>query len=261
MMAQTEPLGFVMLLPFVLVLVLALSGQHLITSLTWGILGSIPVLIVAGTGAFSDIIGFDPESDTVITGALVQGVNGYITLAILILLILAGAHLLTVSGAMEAITEKLMGWIRQSVRRAEVAIWGIVALLNTGITINTAAEIAAAPFVRTLGERYRIHGYRRANILDAVTSSLGYIFPWSAAVLLGWSTIQGLQSTYDWLPVVAPTEVFPFVFQGWFLVIIMLVAALTGWGLRFEGPNGEEVKHREDAVGQEDTQPPRSPST
>ncbi len=261
MMAQTEPLGLVMLAPFILVLVLALSGQHLITSLTWGILASIPVMIIAGTGAFSEIIGFDTESDTVITGALVEGVNGYITLAILILLILAAAHLLTVSGAMETITQKLMGWIRQSVRRAEVAIWGIVALLNTGITINTAAEIAAAPFVRTLGKRYSIHGYRRANILDAVTSSLGYIFPWSAALLLGWSTIQSLQGTYDWLPVVPPTEVFPFVFQGWFLVIIMLVAALTGWGLRFEGPNGEEVKRREDAVGQEDAQASRSSST
>lgn len=252
MMAQTEPLGLVMLVPFVLVLVLALSGQHIITSLTWGILASIPVMLIAGTGAFSDIIGFDSEADTVITGALVQGVNGYLTLAVLILLILAAAHLLKLGGTMEAVTGKLMGWIKQSVRRAELAIWSMVALLNTGITINTAAEITAAPFVRTLGGRYRIHRYRRANMLDAMTSALGYIFPWSAAVLLGFTTIQSVQNTYNWLPVVPPTQVFPFVFHGWFLVIVMLVAALTGWGLRFEGPNAKEVKRREDTVAQDE---------
>ncbi|MGO1626406.1 MAG: Na+/H+ antiporter NhaC family protein, partial [Halomonadaceae bacterium] len=241
--SATEPMGLLMLVPFALVLVLALSGQHLLTSLTWGIIASVPVILLAGTGAMGDIIGFDAEADTVMTGALVQGVKGYVNMAILILLIVAAAYLLKLGGTMEVVTGKLVGWIKNSVRRAELAIWGIVALLNTAITINTAAEIAAAPFVRELGERYRIHRYRRANMLDAMTSALGYIFPWGAPVLLGWSTIQLMQETYDWLPSVAPTEVFPFVFQGWLLVAIMLLAVLTGWGRRYEGPNGEELKH------------------
>lgn len=244
MMSSTEPMGLLMLAPFALVLVLALSGQHLLTSLTWGIIASVPVILLSGTGALSDLIAFDPNADTVITGALVQGVKGYVNMAILILLIVAAAYLLKLGGTMEVITGKLVAWIKDSVRKAELAIWGIVALLNTAITINTAAEIAAAPFVRELGERYRIHRYRRANMLDAVTSALGYIFPWGAPVLLGWSTIQLMQETYGWLPSVAPTEVFPFVFQGWLLVVIMLVAAITGWGRRYEGPNGEELKHQ-----------------
>lgn len=243
MMSSTEPTGLLMLAPFALVLVLALSGQHLLTSLTWGILASVPVILIAGIGSLSDLIAFDANADTVITGALVQGVKGYVNMAILILLIVAMAYLLKLGGTMEVITGKLVGWIKDSVRRAELAIWGIVALLNTGITINTAAEIAAAPFVRELGERYRIHRYRRANMLDAVTSALGYIFPWGAPVLLGWATIQLIQETYSWLPSVTPTEVFPFVFQGWLLAAIMLMAAITGWGRRYEGPNGEELKH------------------
>ncbi|SHF34466.1 Na+/H+ antiporter NhaC [Modicisalibacter ilicicola DSM 19980] len=248
MMESTEPLGLVMLAPFALVLILALSGQHLITSLTWGILASIPVIVIVGTGTFSEIIAFEADSDTIVTGALVQGVQGYVNMAILILLIVAAAHLMRLGGTMETITEKLMSWIKNSVKRAELSIWSIVALLNSAITINTAAEIAAAPFVRELGRRYHIHRYRRANMLDAVTSALGYIFPWGAPVLLGWSTIQTMQGTYEWLPSVAPTAVFPFVFQGWFLVFIMLFAAATSWGLKFEGPNGEETKERPAAL-------------
>ncbi|REC93795.1 Na+/H+ antiporter NhaC family protein [Kushneria indalinina] len=234
MMEQTDPTGLLMLIPFALVLVLALRGHHLITSLTWGIVAASIMIVAAGLAAPGEIMAFDPDSDTVVTGALVDGVSGYVNMAILILLIVATAHLLRLGGTMSAVTKALMRWIGDSVRRAELAIWGIVALLNSAITINTAAEIAAAPFVRELGEKYRIHRYRRANMLDAVTSALGYIFPWGAPVLLGWGTITAMQGQYEWLPVVAPTEVFPFVFHGWFLLVIMLFAAATGWGLRFE---------------------------
>lgn len=241
MMAQTDPTGLLMLVPFALVLLLALRGHHLITSLTWGIVLASVVIVVAGLAAPGDIMAFDPESDSVVTGALVDGVSGYVNMAILILLIVATAHLLRLGGTMDAVTRAMMRWIGDSVRRAELAIWGIVALLNSAITINTAAEIAAAPFVRELGRKYRIHRYRRANMLDAVTSALGYIFPWGAPVLLGWATITTMQEQYDWLPIVAPTEVFPFVFHGWCLLLIMLFAAATGWGLHFEDPDEAEA--------------------
>ncbi|ENH95625.1 Na+/H+ antiporter family protein [Gracilibacillus halophilus YIM-C55.5] len=233
--------GLIMLIPFAVVLTLALAGHHIITSLTWGIIVALLTISFMPTVDFSEIIRFNSESDAVVEGALIDGITGYVNMAILILLIVAAAHLLKLGGTMRAVTETLTKWIKRSVRRAEVAMWAIVALLNSAITINTAAEIAAAPFVREIGEKYQIHRYRRANMLDAVTSALGYIFPWGAPVLLGWSTIQTMQGTYEWLPVVAPTAVFPFVFQGWFLVIVMLIAALTGWGLRYQGKNGEEL--------------------
>ncbi|SDW65063.1 transporter, NhaC family [Marinococcus luteus] len=241
---DVSPGGLIMLLPFLLVLILALSGQHLITSLTWGIVSAIPLIVISGLGSLSDIIRFNPEADAVVEGALIDGVTGYLNMAILILLIVAAAYLMRLGGTMQAITNGLVRWIKNSVRRAELSMWGIVALLNSSITINTAAEIAAAPFVRDIGEKYGIHRYRRANLLDAVTSALGYIFPWGAPVLLGWSTIQTMQEQYNWLPVVEPTAVFPFVFQGWFLVLIMLLAAITGWGRRYEGKNGEELRER-----------------
>ncbi|MGP4039846.1 Na+/H+ antiporter NhaC family protein [Gracilibacillus sp. D59] len=244
--ASTNPNGLLMLIPFVVVLFLAISGHHIITSLTWGILVAIVMLVLFPVGSLSDVIRFNPDSDNIVEGALINGITGYINMAVLILLIVAAAHLLRLGGTMQVITTTLVKWIKNSVRRAEISIWAIVALLNSAITINTAAEIAAAPFVREIGEKYKIHSYRRANMLDAITSALGYIFPWGAPVLLGWSTISMMQDTYEWLPIVSPTAVFPFVFQGWFLVIVMLVAALTGWGLRYQGKNGEEL-----------TQPPK----
>ncbi|UOR13810.1 Na+/H+ antiporter NhaC family protein [Halobacillus amylolyticus] len=243
---QVSPHGLLLLIPFALVLYLALSGHHLLTSLTWGIAASIVFIIISGI-PITEIIHIykDEAGNAVVEGALMSGISGYFNMAILILFILAAAHLMEVAGTMEAIRDFFLGIIKNVVKRAELSIYGIVALLNVFITINTAAEIAAAPFVRKLGKEMNIHPYRRANFLDTVTSSLGYIFPWSAGVLLAWTTIKGAAQEYEFLPVVSPAEVFPFVFQGWGLLIVMLIAAWTGWGLRYTGKNGEEVKPKD----------------
>jgi Na+/H+ antiporter NhaC len=243
---QVSPNGLLLLIPFALVLYLALSGHHLLTSLTWGIVASIAFIFVSGT-PFTEVIHIykDDTGTAVVEGALMSGIGGYFNMAILILFILAAAHLMEVAGTMEVIKNFFLKMINNVVRRAELSIFGIVAFLNIFITINTAAEIAAAPFVRKIGKEMNIHPYRRANFLDTVSSSLGYIFPWSGGVLLAWATIKGAADEYDFLPIVSPTEVVPFVFQGWGLLIVMLIAALTGWGLRYSGKNGEEIKPKD----------------
>jgi Na+/H+ antiporter NhaC len=243
---QVSPNGLLLLIPFALVLYLALSGHHLLTSLTWGIVASIAFIFLSGTPLTEVVHIYKDDAGTaVVEGALMSGIGGYFNMAILILFILAAAHLMEVAGTMEAIKNFFLKLINNVVRRAELSIFGIVAFLNVFITINTAAEIAAAPFVRKIGKEMNIHPYRRANFLDTVSSSLGYIFPWSGGVLLAWATIKGAADEYDFLPIVSPTEVFPFVFQGWGLLIVMLIAALTGWGLRYSGKNGEEIKPKD----------------
>jgi Na+/H+ antiporter NhaC len=110
------------------------------------------------------------------------------------------------------------------------------ATVNAAITINTAAEIAIAPYISRLGTRFNINGYRRANILDANTSALGYIFPWGGGVLAGFTAMQGLPAEYEWFTasmLVNPASVWPFVFHGWFLVAVFLLAAWTGYGREY----------------------------
>ena len=145
-------------------------------------------------------------------------------------------------GAMGAIVDGLARIAGKSVARAEIAMWCIIFALNVFITINTAAEITAAPVISQLGKRFKLHPYRRANFLDAVSSALGYIFPWGGGVLIGYMTIRNLQETYSFISPVSPTDVWPFVLHGWFLALVMLLAAITGFGRQFEGPDGKPVK-------------------
>jgi Na+/H+ antiporter NhaC len=236
-----SPNGLALLAPFALVIFLALSGNHILVSLTWGIVTAIALELLLGLAPPEAILFFDPSTDTV-GGALVDGIAGYLGLSILILLIVAAGHLMRLGGALDALIDALKRFARKSVARAEAAMWGIVFSLNAFITINTAAEIAAAPVISQLGKRFRLHPYRRANMLDAVTSAIGYIFPWGGGVLIGYQTIRTLESQYDFVQAVPPTEVWSYVLHGWFLAAIMLIAALTGFGRRYEDTDGSETK-------------------
>jgi Na+/H+ antiporter NhaC len=236
-----HPQGLILLLPFALVIFLALRGHHIVVTLTWGILSAIALGRVFGLLHWDQVLLIDTGQGQV-RGALVDGIAGYLALAVLVLLILAGSRIMQRGGAMEALVDGLARLAGRSVARAEAAIWSIVFSLNVFITINTAAEITAAPVVSRLGRRFALHPYRRANFLDAVTSALGYIFPWGGGVLIGYQTIRNLMDDYDFVVSVSPTEVWPFVLHGWFLAATMLVAALTGFGRTYEAEDGSETR-------------------
>jgi Na+/H+ antiporter NhaC len=238
---SASPRGLVMLIPFGLVIFLALRRHAILVTLTWGIVVAAILGLLSGQLTPQQLIFFDQQNDSV-GGALVDGITGYLSMGILILLIVAGGHIMKVGGAMNALVDRLSRFARDSVTRVECVMWSVVFSLNVFITINTAAEITAAPIVAQLGKRFRLHPYRRANILDAVTSALGYIFPWGGGVLIGYQTIRNLTQTYDFVAVVSPTQVWPFVLHGWFLAVVMLLAAVTGFGRTFEAADGSETK-------------------
>ncbi|GAB6100589.1 Na+/H+ antiporter NhaC family protein [Halanaerocella petrolearia] len=239
--------GLLFLIPFALVIYLAMSGKHLIVSLTWGIVTASGLGVGTGLIKAQDLL-FINRQKGIVEGAIVDGVVGYVPMAILILLIVAAGYIMEIGGTMEGMKKWLSNKVKDSASRAELSMWSLVAGLNLFITVNTAAEIAAAPFVKEVGEDFNIHPYRRANLLDATTSALGYIFPWSAAVLLGYGTLENMAGQYEFVKVIDTTQVWPYVFHGWFLVAIMFVAAITGLGRRYIGADGEPVKELPEGV-------------
>ncbi|UCG53231.1 MAG: Na+/H+ antiporter NhaC family protein [Candidatus Latescibacterota bacterium] len=236
-----SPNGLVLLIPFALVIGLALRGYHILVTLTWGIITAVALGFVFDLLTVQQVISLDTEAKRV-GGALVTGITGYLSMAILILMIVAGGHIMKIGGALDAIVGGLASLAGRSIARAEAAIWSIVFSLNVFITINTAAEITAAPVVSQLGKKFKLHPYRRANMLDAVTSALGYIFPWGGGVLIGYQTIRNLEETYDFVQAVSPTQVWPLVLHGWFLAAVMLIAAFTGFGRTYEAKDGSQTK-------------------
>ncbi|MFC7166536.1 Na+/H+ antiporter NhaC family protein [Halospeciosus flavus] len=260
---QSEPLGLVHLVSMMVVILTAVRGRHIVEAISWGIVVAFVFNVVLGLAPVSKMIVFEapqslgiaqslawlpfvqlvPAAQTGVSGSLYSGAKGFFPLIVLVLLIVAGAQVMIRGGGFRAIQDWLLESVATSVRRAELSMVLGTATVNAMITINTAAEIAIAPYIARLGERFNINGYRRANILDANTSALGYIFPWSGGVLVGYAVLQGLPEQYDWFTqamVVNPVEVFPFVFHGWVLVIVFLLSALTGFGLEYTSDRESE---------------------
>jgi len=265
---KAKGLGLVHVLSMAVVIGTAVAGRHIIEAISWGLIVAVAfnllsqgLALITGIDALQlataqDMLLFQVPEDAPgaglawlpivervpggdaasVAGSIYDGASGYFAMGILILLIIAGAQVMIRGGAFKALEQWLLRVAARTVRGGEMTMVLATALINAAITINTAAEIAIAPYISTIGKRFNINGYRRANILDANTSALGYIFPWSGGVLVGYAAIDGLRDDFAWFTpdmVVSTLEVVPFVFHGWLLVILFVVAAWTGFGREY----------------------------
>lgn len=253
---NSNPLGLVHLLSIFAVITTAVYGRHIVEAISWGLLVAVVLNLLLGLASVSEMIVFKASENVAIAqslsplpfvelvapgktgvgGSIYAGAEGFFPLAILVLLIVAGSQIMIRGGGFEALQNWLLNSVATSIRRAEVTMVLGTALVNAMITINTAAEIAIAPYIARIGEKFNINGYRRANILDANTTALGYIFPWAGGVLVGFAEIRDLPSQFDWFTqsmVVNPIQVWPFVFHGWLLFFVFIAAALSGYGLEY----------------------------
>ena len=243
-------LGLVHLISMGVVIATAVAGRHIVEAISWGLIVAVAFNLAFGLSSVADILVFTTTDATSaaalpfvqvgesagVGGSLYSGAIGFFPLIVLTLLIVAMAQIMIRGGGFAAIQEFLLDSVATNVRRAELTMVLGTATINGMITINTAAEIAIAPYIARIGEKFNINGYRRANILDANTSALGYIFPWAGGVLVGYQVMVGpggLGEQYGPEMVVNPVEVVPYVFHGWFLVIVFLLAAVTGFGREY----------------------------
>ncbi|AGB15167.1 Na+/H+ antiporter [Halovivax ruber XH-70] len=255
----TNAVGLVHLLSMGVVIVTAVVGRHIVEAISWGIVVAVVANLTLGLASAGTMLTFeapdnapgaelleplpivetfDPQLDrsAEVTGSLVEGAAGFFTLSILVLFIIAAAQIMIRGGAFQAVLDWSLDSLATNVRNAELTMVGSAALINATITINTAAEVAIGPYISKVGERFNINGYRRANILDAQTSALGYIFPWSGGVLVGFTTMQELPADFDFFTdamVINPIDVVPYVFHGWLLVAVFVLAAITGFGREY----------------------------
>lgn len=255
-LAESNPLGLVHLVSMLVVIWSAVKGRHIVEAITWGIVTAVGFNVLLGLSKISDLLVFKvsesfvtgkrlefvpfirtvPPTEAGVSGSLLKGAVGFFPLIVLVLLIVAAARIMIRGGGFQVLERWLLDRVITTVRGSELIMVMGTATVNAMITINTAAEIAIAPYISRIGRRYNLNGYRRANILDANTSALGYIFPWSGGVLVGFASISGLLNEYPWFKksmIVNPSEVWPYVFHGWFLVLIFLLAAWTGFGREY----------------------------
>lgn len=121
-----------------------------------------------------------------------------------------------------------------------------VGLMVSSICLGSAngpAIIMWGPIANDLGKSKGLHPYLRANLMDGFGSTLPAVIPvTSAFIFIALSCIQGLMDTYSFVQEVSPVSLAGASLHCWFLFVALAVAVITGWGRKYEGPNGEPVK-------------------
>ncbi len=221
---QMNPKGLIMLIPALATIYFAIRTGNVIYATIIGIaLGSV-LAVIFGLNTVSGIL-------SVKDGALIRGVAGWMAdLSILVILLVAGIRIMMDGGGGELLVNSFKNII-SSVTGFEFASALLSLLFSALMSINAPAILAVGlSFTRPLGEKFGVHPYRRANIIDAMACTLVYSLPWSAGLLFASGLSKSASESFAGVPFLTPGQLTPWVLYAWVLMAVMFTAIFTGWG-------------------------------
>ena len=102
------------------------------------------------------------------------------------------------------------------------------------MSINDPAILAVGlSYAKPVGEKFGLHPYRRANIIDSMACTLVYSLPWSAALLFAAGLSSKAAEAFAGVPALTPLEMTPWILYAWVLLAVMTFSIITGGGRRF----------------------------
>lgn len=238
----SNPKGLIMLIPVVILLVVAFIKRNIYIACTWGLISGTIIGLVSGILVPSDIMGLQ---DGTLGGFLIDGVNNMIGTVGYLYAIAGIIGILNASGLLQRTIDALVNSkLNRSVVGTEIII--SVGLMVSSICLGSAngpAIIMWGPIADDLGKSKKLHPYRRANLMDGFGSTLPAIIPvTSAFIFIALSCVQGLMDSYTFVQEVSPVSLAGASLHCWFLFVVLVFSVLSGWGRKYEGPNGEPVK-------------------
>ena len=166
---SVSPLGLV---PYLLVIALALLGVHVVTALTTGII--VNGIIGWFTGAY-DWIGW--------MASIGGGISSMGELIIVSLLAGGMLEIIRYNGGLDFIIRGLTRRIHGK-RGAEFAVAALVSLVNFCTANNTIAIITVGSLAKDISTRYGLDSRKTASILDTFSCFVQGIIPYGAQMLM-----------------------------------------------------------------------------
>ena len=174
-----------LVLPYVLILVLALLGLNVMALL---FSGTVLAALVGGCLGKFDFFG---ALDLLGKGTLGMSET-------LIVAILAGGLFRSVqtNGGVLWLTEKISKLIRGP-RTCELGVFLLVSAVNTFTANNTVAIVIAGPIAKTCSEKFGARPVRIASVLDTASCVVQGLIPYGAQILIAIGVAKGLDMTID----------------------------------------------------------------
>lgn len=159
-------------IPYILVLITALSGVNVMLVLLLGILCSGIIGMLAGSIRFWEWI-----------AAMGTGISGMGELIIITLLAGGMLEMIRYNGGITYIIQKLTTHVT-SKKGAELSIAALVSFANLCTANNTIALIMAGPIAKDIATRFGIDPRKSASLLDTFSCFVQGIIPYGAQLLM-----------------------------------------------------------------------------
>ena len=191
-----------LVIPYLAVIVLAISGVNVSLTLLSGILLAIIIALSLGYDFFS-ILGFMGE-----------GMDGMGNLIIVTILAAGMLGLIKSAGGVDFLLGMLTSKIKGK-RGAQGAIASLVGIVNLCTANNTVAILTVGSISKNIASEYNILPRRSASLLDTASCIVQSLIPYGAQTLLATS-----------LASIPPTAPWPYLYYPWALAVIVILSII-----------------------------------
>lgn len=176
---DVESVDWIKVIPYLIVLITALSGVHVMLVLTLGIVSSGII------GLFEDGFGIFDWFGAMGDGVLSMG-------ELIIITLLAGGMLeiIRYNGGIDFIIRKITKHVN-SKKGAELSIAALVSIANLCTANNTVAIITVGPIAKDISDKFKVDKRKSASILDTFSCFIQGIIPYGAQLLMA-SSLSGI---------------------------------------------------------------------
>ena len=203
MQHETIPVEWIKVLPYLLVIITAISGMNVMIVLTLGIIAS-GIIGLFGTGfTFFDWM-----------GAMGNGITGMGELIIITLLAGGMLEMIRIGGGIKFIIEKLTQHVNSS-KGAEFTIAALVSFANLCTANNTIAVITVGSIAHQIAEKFNVDPRKYASLLDTFSFFVQGIIPYGAQLLIA----AGLAS-------ISPISIIRYLYYPFLMGLAALLAIL-----------------------------------
>ena len=208
--SQVPNIELLKVLPYIVVLLVAVFGMNVMAVLTIGILLTGVIGLIMGS---FDVYGW--------FGAMGDGIKGMGELIIITMMAGGLLEIIRMNGGIDYIIKKLTAHVNGK-RGAELAIAALVALTNVCTANNTVAIITVGGIAKQIGDRYGVDNRKCASILDTFSCFTQGIIPYGAQMLIAAGLAQ-----------LNPIEILPYLYYPLVLGLVALAAIIFRFPKRY----------------------------
>ncbi len=186
---ESGPIEWIKLVPYVLIIALAISGMNVAAVLTTGLLVNVLIGLIGGSLTWTSFLeatggGISDMGDLIIVTMLAGGM----------------LELIKLNGGLDFIVSGLTRRIKGK-RGAEFSIAALVSLANICTANNTIAIITSGRIARDITQKFGLDPRKTASILDTFSCLVQGFIPYGAQILMaaglaGISTITIISHLY-----------------------------------------------------------------